>query len=381
MKKICICVLLVLFVFCQSAQAGSISQHFTGSWFNPNQNGHGISLEVLDDNRVVFYWYIYNPDGTPTFLIAIGEYEGGTITATAYHHTGMTWGVFDEDDVVQTVWGELQLVFSDCNNVTLNYSSTHGRTDIPYGDGSIPMVRLANVLRNQCQYNRAAGIYRGYLETDQADSAQGATLLMSQEGDFVAWVDDHYAVFGRYGVNEAESGEFRLDQQAPNVLYRFDQPGGQPQNLSTNGSMSPEYAITIEEWRAGSDQARTGEFYAIDALYRDGLDFSMWAGLSLAEEFVSGETGYIDVWPSDGKLNLSGTMGNEGCSISGSLTPSDPLFDMLHAELTLTSCAEMNGTYTGLGIQMEAYQFGDGLRLVMFVHNGSYPFALNIVRY
>jgi hypothetical protein len=243
------------------------------------------------------------------------------------------------------------------------------------------MVRLANVLRSQCQYYRAANIYRGYLETEAVDSAQGATVLMSQEGDFVAWVDDHYAVFGQYGLSESESGAFVLEQQTPSVLYRFDQLGGQPQELAASGSISPEYVIAIDQWRAGTDPARTGEFYAIDALYRDGLDYSVWTGLSPVEEFVTGESGYIDVWPSGGMLNLSGTIGNNGCNISGSLTPSDPLFDMLHANLTLTGCADLDGTYTGLGIQMEAEQFGDGMRLVIFAHNGSYPFALNITRF
>ena len=190
MKKLFFVVLLATLSCSLAAQPVDVSRHMSGSWYNPNQDGHGISLEIVNDTTAVFYWYIYNPDGTPTFLIAVGEIQGGVIIATAYHQTGMHWGTFNPGDVNQQVWGQLQLDFQDCNNLNLVYSSTHGSDDIPFGDGSIPMVKLASIDKTQCHETRAAGIYRGYLETGDDDIALGATFLMAGDGTFAAWVDD-----------------------------------------------------------------------------------------------------------------------------------------------------------------------------------------------
>ena len=79
MKRIVSLFVVLLFSISVSAQVQEVTQHMSGSWYNSQQEGHGISLEILDNNRAVFYWYIYNPDGTPTFLIALGEVQGKTV--------------------------------------------------------------------------------------------------------------------------------------------------------------------------------------------------------------------------------------------------------------------------------------------------------------
>jgi hypothetical protein len=61
--------------------AFAIGPTYSGSWYNPEQSGHGFSLEysVLSDQTpvVVAYWYVYDSEGNPIWLIGRGEPEEG----------------------------------------------------------------------------------------------------------------------------------------------------------------------------------------------------------------------------------------------------------------------------------------------------------------
>ena len=43
---------LLLFLFSLDAWAVNVDRYMSGSWFNPDQNGHGLSIEVLPDKLV-----------------------------------------------------------------------------------------------------------------------------------------------------------------------------------------------------------------------------------------------------------------------------------------------------------------------------------------
>lgn len=122
-----------------------MDRYLSGSWYNANQDGHGLSVEILPDSRALIYWYVYHPDGTPTFLIAIGTYSGNRINADAYYNSGMKFGEFDPDDRTQVPWGTLMLTYNSCTSATLQYSSSMDHNGVPYGSGTIPMTRLASI--------------------------------------------------------------------------------------------------------------------------------------------------------------------------------------------------------------------------------------------
>ena len=122
--------------------------------------------------------------------------------------------------------------------------------------------------------------------------------------------------------------------------------------------------------------------YAVDYLYRRGLDFTQWMGLSEAEELITGESGYIDVWASGGQLNMHGNLGEGGgCLVNGYLRPQAPLFNMMDAEVTLLGCDDRDGTFRGLAVQTDNNQFDDGLQLAIFTHSGEHAFAFIIDRF
>jgi N-acetylneuraminic acid mutarotase len=119
---------------------GTIDPTFTGSWYDPGQNGHGVSLEVLPGNRVVAYWFTFDPDGTrQAWLVGIGTFTGNVATIdTVDMPTGGKWiPGFDPKQVVHNAWGSLTLTFTDADHGRLEFRSTIG-----FGTGSMNLVRL-----------------------------------------------------------------------------------------------------------------------------------------------------------------------------------------------------------------------------------------------
>lgn len=144
----------------------NVSNGYSGAWYNADQDGHGLNVHVLNENSTLIYWYVYHTDGTPMFLITVGENDGNSTTGTTYYHTGMKFGEFDPNDIQQTVWGTSTVTFHDCNNATLEYSAD----DFAYGSGSISMTKLADVSGLEC--------------SDKADLA--ITILDAGNGTYAA---------------------------------------------------------------------------------------------------------------------------------------------------------------------------------------------------
>ena len=65
--------IFVLAVFIHSGSAlAEVRPEYSGSWYNPDQSGHGFSVEVLSTERSIAYWFTYDPFGNPIFLYADG---------------------------------------------------------------------------------------------------------------------------------------------------------------------------------------------------------------------------------------------------------------------------------------------------------------------
>ena len=131
---------------CLPAQA-TLPAGVSGSWYNPAQSGHGLSVQVLDPEHALLYWYVYDRDGNPFFLYIEGSINGQRIDGVAYAPSGMRWGSFDPQTLQKPVWGEVALDFSDCNNATLSWEANSP----DFGSGSMGVVRLSSVGTLRCQ--------------------------------------------------------------------------------------------------------------------------------------------------------------------------------------------------------------------------------------
>ena len=49
---------------CINAQA-ALPAGLSGGWFNPQASGHGLSVQILDPERALMFWYVYDHEGKP----------------------------------------------------------------------------------------------------------------------------------------------------------------------------------------------------------------------------------------------------------------------------------------------------------------------------
>ena len=125
-----------------------ITAGFTGAWFDPLQSGHGLFIEVLPDNRILAWWFTFNPDGTQQAWFGnVGTIDGDTATVDAVQTVGGRWiPNFDPTEITQPPWGRLTFTFTDCDHGRVDFTSSVGG----YGDGHMDLTRLTQPAGLSC---------------------------------------------------------------------------------------------------------------------------------------------------------------------------------------------------------------------------------------
>lgn len=125
----------------------SIRADISGSWYNPDQSGHGLMVEVLDQQRAVVAWYTYDGMGAPLWLIGNGTIRGQEMTIDLGAYSGgrppSGWA---EGDLLGEPWGTVRLDFTGCNTANLTWESTHP----DFGSGELPLQRLTRLQGESC---------------------------------------------------------------------------------------------------------------------------------------------------------------------------------------------------------------------------------------
>jgi len=118
----------------------AIGPGITGAWYDPQQSGHGLFLEVLAENRLLAWWFAFSPDGTQqSWFGGVGTYSGNTATMQANLTTGGRWiPNFDPTKVVGNPWGTLNFTFTGCNAGRVDFTSTYPG----YGSNHMDLTRL-----------------------------------------------------------------------------------------------------------------------------------------------------------------------------------------------------------------------------------------------
>jgi hypothetical protein len=165
--------------------AFAIGPAYSGSWYNPEQSGHGFSVEysVLDDESpvVVAYWYVYDSEGNPIFLIGNGEPgEGNTVTLEFEAPHGMKFGEFDPESTVREDGGTGVFTFQNEESGTFDYepsawiADAYGLTAI-----SIPVEMLLSVAHPNLEPPptgepfHLVGVWLGRMTYDRGYSGNG----------------------------------------------------------------------------------------------------------------------------------------------------------------------------------------------------------------
>ena len=121
--------------------AVAIGAGFTGNWFNPTQSGHGFSIEVLPDNKMLAQWYVFAPNGGQSWIVATGDITGNSAQLQGFQPIGSGGQFppnFNPAQLTNTPWGTLTFSFSDCNHGQASWQPTAAG----YASGSMPITRL-----------------------------------------------------------------------------------------------------------------------------------------------------------------------------------------------------------------------------------------------
>ena len=120
-----------------------ITAGYTGSWYNPEQNGQGLTVEVLSGNRMLVNWNTFTPDGSQqAWLGGVAEILGRQAVTFAVRPEGGRFAAnFEWAPVSVNYWGSLTLVFSDCNHGRLFWAGDSGFAS-PWGVGEVALTRL-----------------------------------------------------------------------------------------------------------------------------------------------------------------------------------------------------------------------------------------------
>ena len=125
-------------------------QWISGAWYNPDADGEGFIVEVLDNGRGVVYWFTYQPDqsGHQAWMMGDGDFDGDTlIIDNLVQPTGTRFGPdFDPDEVEFTHWGSLVMEFDNDLDGHIWFDSV----DEDYGSGDYPIERLARAKLAEC---------------------------------------------------------------------------------------------------------------------------------------------------------------------------------------------------------------------------------------
>jgi hypothetical protein len=128
---------------------GQLTQCHSGSWFNPNQSGHGLQIEVLgagSTRQMVAVWYTFL-EGKPRWLIAQGPITGERATLSAVTTYGGAFPPsFNPANVVTQPWGTLEVRAINGDHLQLDWNSV-----LPgFGSGSLDLSRLTGVDGHAC---------------------------------------------------------------------------------------------------------------------------------------------------------------------------------------------------------------------------------------
>ena len=127
----------------------TIDANYTGSWYDPNQSGQGLSVEVLG-NQFLAYWFVFDDAGHQAWIVGSGPITGNTATVTAARALdGRFPPNFVEANILKENWGTLKFTFDSCSSGQMDWTTSV----VGFGDGSGSMVlkRLTQPSGTSCQ--------------------------------------------------------------------------------------------------------------------------------------------------------------------------------------------------------------------------------------
>ncbi|MEO8672376.1 MAG: hypothetical protein ABI411_13755 [Tahibacter sp.] len=135
-----------------------ISGRYAGNYFDATRSGEGIIVEIGDfsgqpgSHFLQFSWFTYDNEGKPFWISGGGNFADGDkhLHMPAAFRGG---GLFAGTKAAETlsIWGTVDIEFSDCNTLQLDYASA-GKfaPNVPVGSGHLEWQRLTGISNFGC---------------------------------------------------------------------------------------------------------------------------------------------------------------------------------------------------------------------------------------
>jgi len=115
------------------------------AWFDPDHEGEGFIIEILDGGRAVLYWFTYDDQGNQDWYLAVGEVRGNRLLfPELLRFDGGEFGPdFDPAKVTSQVVGSARFLWSGCDTGSMDWhiGNRHGRQRL---------VRLTRIMGLDC---------------------------------------------------------------------------------------------------------------------------------------------------------------------------------------------------------------------------------------
>ncbi|MBX3726211.1 MAG: hypothetical protein KF823_09860 [Xanthomonadales bacterium] len=121
--------------------SGSGPGALSGSWYQADQPGHGLVVNVGRDGAASVAWFGYDPvSGEQAWLFGSGRVDavGELVVEDVVRPSGTRFDRFLPAALAQPRWGSLRLRFHGCDAAVLNWQAEESA----WGAGELPLTRL-----------------------------------------------------------------------------------------------------------------------------------------------------------------------------------------------------------------------------------------------
>ena len=128
---------------CEAAASKTLNSSLSAAWYDPRRVGEGFLIEVLSPDRVIVYWFTFDLEGRPLWVVGEGVTDRNRVLVDASVFTrGATFGdAFDPADVERIPFGPMAFVFDGSGNAgAMTFLGPDG-----FGAGDMELVRLTEV--------------------------------------------------------------------------------------------------------------------------------------------------------------------------------------------------------------------------------------------
>jgi hypothetical protein len=181
------------------------AQKFSGSWFNPDRDGEGFIVQVLEraapsgeGQAIVVFWFTYSPDGKQAWMVGSGAINEGVAEVAFEITEGPFFGAdFDSQQLERQTWGSMRLDFLNCSQAYAQFGGA-------FGSGQLDLSRLSAIDTLGCADSE------GTVATGEA-AYSGAWFNPSRDGEgFVVEIVDESQVLAYWFTYDLDGRQMWL---------------------------------------------------------------------------------------------------------------------------------------------------------------------------